>query len=237
MGREYLEMYKNKAKLVVTTKLHCAIPCLGMGIPVILTLENIDYRFSWVEKLLPIYTEWNTIDWSAPHYNTVETAKKLLLDIYRLRINSLLGKKGIEREQEEKIKEIDAFYSDRERKDYNSGKRDIIARILSEIPQKNPKILIWGAGRTGNLLYEILKNHFPYVEIIGFVDTYKRGEFKNLPILKPEQIKKETIDYIFLCSLPGQVDAKNKMMMELGLALGKDYQEIYFENPCFSGMY
>lgn len=60
-----LERYRNEAKLVVTPLLHCASPCLGMGIPVILARDEYDDRFSAIKKLTPLYLKenYNQINW------------------------------------------------------------------------------------------------------------------------------------------------------------------------------
>jgi hypothetical protein len=48
----YLRDYA-RAKLVVTTKIHCALPCAGMGVPVILVVTNpLDIRFGGITQLL-----------------------------------------------------------------------------------------------------------------------------------------------------------------------------------------
>lgn len=44
MMRQLLDTYKNQASLVVTSKLHCAMPCLAMGIPVVFIGKPDDYR-------------------------------------------------------------------------------------------------------------------------------------------------------------------------------------------------
>jgi hypothetical protein len=42
-----------RAKLVVTSKIHCALPCAGMGTPVILMMTNPqDPRFGGIKELL-----------------------------------------------------------------------------------------------------------------------------------------------------------------------------------------
>ncbi|WP_141082403.1 polysaccharide pyruvyl transferase family protein [Campylobacter devanensis] len=37
---DLLQTYKNKAKLIATSALHCAAPCTAMGIPVILIAKK-----------------------------------------------------------------------------------------------------------------------------------------------------------------------------------------------------
>ncbi len=50
--------YKKNAKLIVTTALHCAQPCLAMGIPVIFIEipDNEEERLSSMDGLLKLYT-------------------------------------------------------------------------------------------------------------------------------------------------------------------------------------
>ena len=46
-----LYIYKRYAKRVVTTRLHCALPCIAMGIPVIFFGNPDDYRTSIISEL------------------------------------------------------------------------------------------------------------------------------------------------------------------------------------------
>lgn len=51
---DFIERY-NQAQLVLTTKIHCALPCIGMGVPVILIHPNPnDPRLSVLNKLIKI---------------------------------------------------------------------------------------------------------------------------------------------------------------------------------------
>lgn len=65
MASNLLERYRTEAALVVTSRLHCAAPCLGMGIPVILARKYFDERYGWIEKYLSLYTpdHFSEIDW------------------------------------------------------------------------------------------------------------------------------------------------------------------------------
>lgn len=51
LARELLDMYRDEAKLVITTRLHCALPCIAMGIPVIFFGDPKDYRISILKDL------------------------------------------------------------------------------------------------------------------------------------------------------------------------------------------
>ena len=79
LSRQFLERYRNEATLVVTSRLHCAAPCLAMGIPVILARNYFDDRYSWIDRFLPLYTpdRFPSIDWNPTPYDL--TAIKQLL--------------------------------------------------------------------------------------------------------------------------------------------------------------
>ena len=49
---ELLECYQ-KAKCVITTRLHCALPCLALGTPVLLIYKDEDYYKNRMEDYLP----------------------------------------------------------------------------------------------------------------------------------------------------------------------------------------
>lgn len=52
-----LDKYKNEASLIITNRVHCALPCAAMGIPVIFFGNPDDYRLQIVKKAgIPFYT-------------------------------------------------------------------------------------------------------------------------------------------------------------------------------------
>ena len=91
-----LSEYKSKAKLVITTALHCAAPCVAMGIPVILiqedSLENVK-RFSALKGILPYYTVQDLqnggINFS-PDPVDIESLKTALLENLKLSVKRAL---------------------------------------------------------------------------------------------------------------------------------------------------
>ncbi|MBI3703021.1 MAG: polysaccharide pyruvyl transferase family protein, partial [Rhizobiales bacterium] len=73
-AEEFLEIYRSRAKLIVTTLLHCALPAIAMGIPVVpfypLNNETAHAsdreRFSSLEGLSRVYRfeEIDHVDWN-----------------------------------------------------------------------------------------------------------------------------------------------------------------------------
>lgn len=65
LGR--MRVYEENARLVITTRLHCAVPCASMGIPVIILTPKVSYRLSWLEGIVPVYLseEMENVEWNA----------------------------------------------------------------------------------------------------------------------------------------------------------------------------
>mgnify|MGYP005847598041 CR=1 FL=1 len=61
-----LDYFRNEATLVLTPLHHVASPCMAMGIPVIVCRRKLDPRFSFLQKLVPIYLpkQFKQIDWA-----------------------------------------------------------------------------------------------------------------------------------------------------------------------------
>lgn len=52
-----LQQYSSRARLVITSKIHCALPCIAMGIPVVFlynSKKKDDYRVSIIDDLIGI---------------------------------------------------------------------------------------------------------------------------------------------------------------------------------------
>ena len=47
---ELLEIYRTQAKAVITSRIHCALPCAAMGVPVLYT-GPVDYRTKIIHEV------------------------------------------------------------------------------------------------------------------------------------------------------------------------------------------
>ena len=108
-ARRVYERYYNEASLVITSRLHCASPCMAMGIPVILVRDRFDERYGWIDRYLHLYTpdEYDKINWS-PEPVDIEDVKK---EIKAMAVSMI-------KQQPDKIKleKIHAYYMSRDRK-------------------------------------------------------------------------------------------------------------------------
>lgn len=112
LAEELLERYKNEAKLVITSRLHCALPCIAMGIPVIVFADKNDKRMQLVNEFIPIHPYTNNrgglrriryslmrirhyfyykrkVDWN-PKPQNIEKIKQSILENLQLQITKNL---------------------------------------------------------------------------------------------------------------------------------------------------
>ncbi len=129
--REMLQMYKEQAQLVVTSRLHCASPCMAMGIPVILVREYYDSRYKWIDKYLPLYTsdKFSTIDWN-PKSVDLEDMKDKLVHLFECAMNRDEG-------LGQAAADVNNEYMDRERAEFQIP---IKTRMYWKMLALNPKL-------------------------------------------------------------------------------------------------
>ncbi|MCV3336935.1 polysaccharide pyruvyl transferase family protein [Campylobacter sp. RKI_CA19_01121] len=103
-AEKLLNLYKNEAKLVITTALHCASPCIAMGIPTILISNNKEEqmtRFSALDGIVTIYTlddiKNRQINFY-PEIPHIEDLKHYMLKNLELSILKTMGKEVNEQE-------------------------------------------------------------------------------------------------------------------------------------------
>lgn len=79
VAKEIYRRYEKEAKLVITSRIHCAQPCLAMGIPTVFICETISFRYDVIKNLLPVYhiDQMETINWF-PKPVDVEEMKTLI---------------------------------------------------------------------------------------------------------------------------------------------------------------
>ena len=106
-AEEILNDYRTNAKLVITSALHCASPCIAMGIPVILiSLGNEPERFSSLNNIIPVYTKSDVLNGEIDFYNVsapnIEYLKSLMFKNLSLTIKALAD--GTSQDTEELLK-------------------------------------------------------------------------------------------------------------------------------------
>lgn len=200
-ARQLLKRYEMEATLVVTGRLHAAIPCLAFGIPVILTCNNLDFRFGWVEKFIRPYQlgEYDQINWS-PAPVDIEDLKRVMIRYFD---NALKGEST-----DAELKWIDNYYSARDRVPTHLACRKLIAALDGLHGKDNDFCYaIWGAGFHCDCTYQLVSEQFPKARLVAVVDKYKTGEFHGAPIIKASELNPSEIAHLFITTVPGKADA------------------------------
>ena len=211
--KERYRRYEEEASLVVTSRLHVAVPCTAMGIPVIFAKDYIDTRFSWLERLLPLYSinDYGMINWNpvAPCY---EEEKERLINLAITRIEGVYRLYTLSAE-------IEKFYIHRNKKAFYYDSHEVTHKNTNYLEQyllnnweKDEHIRFGLWGITDNALFWInwICERYPNAEFTKAVDMYKTGSFAGLPIVKPNELEKEKDCCIIVVAVSAVPDAKKK---------------------------
>ena len=211
-----LQRYAEEAALVVTSRLHCAAPCLAMGIPVIIVKDNIDTNLSWIDRFSKIYTcqEYECIDWQ-PKSIDIEWFKDHVFNMFSSRIEAVLSTRSA-------LLEVSSFYEARAKSEYNNILAQQLVEQMSGRGGQSLRYAIWGVGAGGALARLLIQEKFPDFYLVAAFDSFEKGRFFGVEIAHPDFLESVDFDFLFICTHAGRHDALKKVSL-LGLQAGKDY--------------
>lgn len=104
MGKEYVKNLvaelKENARLVITCRLHMSLPCIAMGIPVVLAHkcdsgQMEECRFAGLDKIIRVYkpSEYASIDWN-PEAPDIEWLKEKTIRLAMQKIEEVKNSQG-----------------------------------------------------------------------------------------------------------------------------------------------
>lgn len=210
--------YRDNAKIVVTSRLHVASPCMAMGIPVVFTKNLVDARFDWLNSYLTLYDaeQYNEVNWN-PVKIEYEANKELIIDLAIKRINgSVCSNQEIEnvnnlyeqKEEHNMVNFVDTIYSSFEKA------KHFLKEGYSKDDQFNYGI--WGIGQAAENFYKYMQDNYPSAKLVTAIDAYKEVEFHGVATQKPESYIKKKDETIFV--LPVQAsNTAPKVLKEKGL--------------------
>lgn len=220
--RSIYKMYEKEAKLVITSRIHCAQPCLAMGIPVIFICEVQSFRYDVIRQYIPVYTleTMDQIDWH-PTAPDLEEHKEVLLQnaanrIWRVydKYQRLCGISEFYLQGEPIEKEIDSVWA--------------FQRYIHEKYEKDDcfSYSLWGITQIAEAIYEWVKKEYPNAALDRVFDISNRNEFHGIV---PQPIEK-------LCGCNSVVfvtaGSANSVAVEIFKQYGiRDYV------ICYNGMY
>lgn len=120
-AQEILDLYRNEARLVMTSRLHCALPCIAMGVPVILLASHEYNRLALAEEFIPLYKvgKWGDITEYGRKISSLERSVKKL----KSKINKRFG--------------LNLYYGDKIDRDPKPlDIRDIQEKVLSKTKEQ-----------------------------------------------------------------------------------------------------
>lgn len=187
-GEERVFLLRDTARLVVTSKLHIAAPCLAMGIPVILAKNHFGERFGFIDRLIPTYTSehYGEIDWN-PVPIEFEMDKAKIKEVFFNKVRAAASRVELENMWSKKTPVYNI--------DYNTATSCAIEKI--PFPQSKFQYAVWGVVLSAAFyLDEAMKKQVPQAELIAGIDIAVQGEHCGVGIIKPDKIQslpKETV--------------------------------------------
>lgn len=186
--------YQDNARLIITSLLHISTPCVAYGIPVILARDLISYRFSWLDKLLPIYSEdeYGVIDWN-PLSIDIEQIRKNVAELYAKRMEG--------REYYALKEQVSEYYLNRKRSEYfNEHFIKIKAYIEKNFLDKNASIKysIWGITQVAEMIKKYMDDNYCNSKLDNVYDKIIGKSFKG--VLAKNILESQNDEVIFVTS-------------------------------------
>lgn len=183
-AKERYELYKKHAKLIVTRRIHCAMPAIAAGIPVVLVSPKTQIRSSVVKPFVHLYdtSEYPKIDWN-PKPIEYEPLKKVMLEYAKIRVKAAYELKNVP-------ETVHSYYQGQLSNSFSeslkdSGRHDMPEDVycLEEwlnrhFSQKDTfPYIIWGHNQIAECFYQYMKSNYPNAVFSEFVDEFKEIEF------------------------------------------------------------
>lgn len=200
-GEARIALLRDTAKLVITSKLHIASPCMAMGIPVILAKNHFGDRFGFIDRLIPTYTpeHYSEIDWN-PKPVDYEDEKAKIKQVFFDKVNAMRSRLALEKMWENK----NPIYNI----DYSTATSHAVKKI--PFPKENFNYAVWGIVLSAAFyLDEAMKEFASQGHLVAGIDIAAEGEYCGVDIIKPGCIENLSKDTVIIVAAPSaHVSAK-----------------------------
>ncbi len=203
-AKEVYKRYIDEAKMIITTRMHAALPCIAMGIPVILAKEKFSLRFPIIQKYIPVYTEenFNKINWNPESVDYEDFKQKILA--------SAANQLRIAWKKYEQICEISEFYESDNNSTYLDNFSDTITYLKSNFNKEDSfSYILWGITQTAELVYSYISEIYKNAKLVAVIDQYKNMEIYGLNSSKKEVLEKYPDSICFICAGAAMPEAKD----------------------------
>ena len=203
--------YKEKARLVITSLLHCSVPCAAAGIPVVLLNSRVSYRKAWLEKILPIYTpeDAGRINWQ-PEATISEDFKERVRKVAISRLRETYDKFS-------GIMDLSYYYEEREKHEYLNDACDSLKRFIDETwtdPEGAYCYSVWGLTQIAEWIADYIGERYPKAIFCHAYDAYRRETFRGVMSEDPENIRSREPETI-LVTTNGAEKAARELFNEI----------------------
>lgn len=180
-GEERVALLRDTARLVITSRLHVASPCLAMGIPVILAKKHFGDRFGFIDRLIPTYEpeHYDEIDWN-PQPVDFEEDKAKIKQVFFDKVKAAASRIELEKmwDSKEPIYEIE----------YNSEASHAVKKIA--FPEHEFQYAVWGIVlNISFFVEEAMRTQVPQAKLIAGIDIAAEGTYCGVDIIKPKKSK------------------------------------------------
>ncbi len=203
--REIYNMLINEAKLVITTRMHVALPCIAAGIPVVFARDMFSFRFSGIDRIARIYTEeqYDSIDWN-PKPIEYETIKEKMLNLAVSRIYNRVE------EYRSLISDLNECLADRK---VREGKVESVYYTEKYLesrfsPDENFDYIIWAVTQTAEMIYQLLKRKWKNARLAAVVDRGKQINFHGRQSELKEAILNNRNATVLVCTVSAIGEAR-----------------------------
>ena len=183
-AKEIYKRYADEAKLVITSRIHCAQPCIAAGIPVVFICETISFRYEVLRQFLPIYTLENIdeIDWCPAVVETEEIKGKLLENASE-RVKLTYAKYS-------KMCEISDFYLQGKKLNYRIDAVWAFEEYVKENwkPSESFSYVLWGKTQIADVFYSWMKENYPNAVMKFIIDISAEKEFHGYMPVKVDRL-------------------------------------------------
>lgn len=207
LAQERIELLRDRAKLVITSRFHAAVPAIAMGIPVILAKSSFDGRFEILENILPLYTpdRFPYIDWN-PDPVDMEESKKKIKNAFFSAVRFAEARKEMKNIYQEMRKPLK----------YDWAKRKAVAQ-LPFAKESAFRYAVWGVCLTlSHLICNEMQKQFPSSELYAAIDTYQAGEYMGKTLIQPDRIKDLPEDVVVLVLAPSAHSVAIELLKDTG---------------------
>jgi hypothetical protein len=172
-ARALLNRYRDEARLVVTQRLHCAVPCMAMGIPVIFARRRISHRSWWLENLIDLYDQstFNRIDWN-PKPLELEAIKQNMIDNAIRRITGA-------HDEYASFFDLSSYFENNNPPNYVIDLVDLPLHYIREnwAADRTQPYVLWGKTQIAEYLFRFIQDNYPKAHLIGMIDLYRNDAF------------------------------------------------------------